>query len=105
MAAAPERPRRGEERQVGIEAFERAVAAGPADAVEKNVAHAGDPDEIRRDETADHHHVARDVEPLGGEGAREAAAERGGHFIAARRSDEDELSIADLARDPREHAV
>ena len=49
--------------------------------------------------------TARDVEPLRGERARQAAMKARGGLLAARRNEERELGVVDLARDAREHAV
>src|SRR5262249_56322423 len=92
-------------RQRGVEAFERAVAARPADAVEKDVARSRDPDEVRRGEPPEHGDVAPRVEPFGRERAGKAAAEPLGDLLPARRGDEAEAGVFDVPGNAGEHAV
>src|SRR6266852_741765 len=99
MSAAHQRPRPGDDRQIRGQAFERAVATGPADAVEEYVADAGDADEIRGREPRQQDDVPGRVDPLGAERAEQTAAEPFRDLVAARRGDEDELGVVDLARD------
>ena len=87
------------------EAFERRVAARPADAVEHDVALADGGDELVEAETGQEDAVLGGVEAEHGEGAVEPPAQALGHLVAMMRLDESKLAVANLARDARKNLV
>src|SRR5262249_6256218 len=105
VSAAHQRARPGDDRQVVRQRFQRARPAGPAEAVQHDVAYAGRGDEAVVVEARQDLAVTIGTEPEQGERTRQAAAKQVVDARVAIVGEEDELAVADLARDPREYVV